>query len=176
VALSVAFWAIVAGGAGLAVLSSLRGWRAYATEDSEIWVLLALAVAADFMPFRLPPPARRTTTFLLSPAFCFSILILYPPANGVIAQLVALAVAAPRLRLRWPSLAFLTARLVCSFAAAGWAADLLRGPTQQVKYIPGPQDIGVAVPVALVFLGVTLAISLVGALLSDATKREVLTC
>jgi EAL domain-containing protein (putative c-di-GMP-specific phosphodiesterase class I)/GGDEF domain-containing protein/anti-anti-sigma regulatory factor len=134
---------------------------------------LALAVAADIVPFRLPPPARRTTTFLLSPAFCFSILMLYPPANGVIAQLLAIAVAAPRLHLRWPSLAFLTARLVCSFAAAGWAADVLRGPTQQVKYIPGPDDIRVAVPVALVFLGVTLVISLVGALLSDATRHEI---
>jgi hypothetical protein len=136
VAASAAFWAIVAAGAGLTVGAGFNGLPPYPSADPDLWILAGLALAADLVPFRLPPPARRTTTFLLSPCFCFSILLLYPPANGVVTQVLAIAVAAPRLRLRWPSLAFLTARLVCSLTVAGWVADALRGPAPQAKYLP----------------------------------------
>src|SRR5215475_1754725 len=174
VAASAAFWAIVAAGAGLTVAAAVNGLPSYPSADKDLWILAALALAADLVPFRLPPPARRTTTFLLSPCFCFSILLLYPPANGVVTQVLAVAVAAPRLHLRWPSFAFLVARLVCSLSVAGWVADALRGPSPQGKYLPGVAEIHIAVPVALVFLAVTMTISFVGALLSDATRREVL--
>jgi hypothetical protein len=173
VAASASFWAIVATGAGLTVAAAVNGAASLASSDGELWILAALAVAADLVPFRLPPPARRTTTYLLSPCFCFSILLLYPPANGVLTQVLAVAVAAPRLRLRWPSLAFLTARLVCSLAVAGWVASIVRGSTGR-KYLPGVGELRIAVGLALVFLAVTMAISFIGALLSYSTRSEIL--
>src|SRR5262245_53855517 len=157
-AASAAFWAIVIGGATFTVASVVHGLPSYPSADKDLWILAFLALAADLVPFRLPPPARRTTTFLLSPCFCFSIMLLYPPANGVMTQVAAIAVAAPRLHLRWPSLAFLTARLACSLTVAGWVANALHGPSQQSRYLPGVAETHVAVPAALVFLAVTMAI------------------
>jgi hypothetical protein len=71
-------------------------------------------------------------------------------------------------------LAFLTARLVCSLAVAGWVADALQGTAPKMRHLPGVAETRTAVPVALVFLAVTLVISFVGALLSDATRAEIL--
>jgi hypothetical protein len=171
-AASAAFWAIVAAGAGLTIAAAVNGWASVASSDGELWILAALALAADLVPFRLPAPTRRTTTFLLSPCFCFSILLLYPAANGVLTQALAVAVAAPRLRLRWPSLAFLGARLVCSLAVAGWVAGALRHSTAR-KSNPGVSELRIAVILELVFLAVTTAISVIGALLSNATRSEI---
>src|SRR5262245_48202984 len=174
VAASAAFWAIVVAGAGLTVAAALTGLPSYASADKDLWILAALALAADLVPFRLPPPARRTTTFLLSPCFCFSILLLYPPANGVVIQVLAVAIAAPRLHLRWPSLAFLTARLVVSLSVAYLFARALQDSRLRVPHAPTFTESRIAVPVALVFLAVTMVISFVGARLSDATHTEML--
>jgi predicted signal transduction protein with EAL and GGDEF domain len=173
IAAPVAFWTVMIAGAALTLAAPLNAPDSLRAADGELWVLAALALAADLVPFRLPRPARQTTTFLLSPCFCFSILLLYPPASGILIQVVAVALVAPRLRLPWPSLAFLAARLVCSLGAAGWAAEIIRGRNITKRYIPGPREFGIAVVVALVFLAVTMAISVVGAFLSRATRAEI---
>src|SRR5215813_9013908 len=64
VAASAAFWTIVAAGAGLTVAAFFESLPFYFSSADDIWILAGLAAAADLVPFRLPPPARRTTTFL----------------------------------------------------------------------------------------------------------------
>jgi EAL domain-containing protein (putative c-di-GMP-specific phosphodiesterase class I)/GGDEF domain-containing protein len=174
VAASATFFGVVAVAAVLTAVAAWQGLGQLRAMSGEFWVLAALAVVADVVPFRLPPPARRTTTFLFSPCFCFAIMLLYPPASAIVIQVVAIAVAAPRLHMRWPALAFLTARLVCSLAFAGWVDDLLGVRTADIRDHPSlAADIG-AVVVALNFLAVTVLISVAGALLSSATRPEIL--
>ncbi|MEV0719018.1 bifunctional diguanylate cyclase/phosphodiesterase [Asanoa sp. NPDC050611] len=174
VAASAAFWLVVGAGAVFIGVAAFNGLPSYPSAHMDIWILAGLALASDLVPFRLPPPARRTTTFLLSPCFCFSIFLLYPPATGVVVQVLAIAFAAPRLHMRWPSLLFLTARLVWALTIAGWVANYLRRSDTQTEYVPSLTETRIAVPAALVCLGVSVAISLVGALLSSATHREML--
>jgi predicted signal transduction protein with EAL and GGDEF domain len=174
IAASATFFGVVLAGAALTIDAALRGASLLSGVPGEFWVLVALAVAADFRPFTLPVPARRTTTFLVSPCFCFAILLLYPPSKAIVVQVVAAAVAAPRLHVRWPAWAFLTARLVCSLAVASWVADVLGLTTADIRDHPSVHADLQAVIVALAFLAVTVLISVAGALLSRATRAEIM--
>src|SRR5262249_24053093 len=47
VAASATFWAIVAAGAGVTIAAAVNGAASVAASDGELWILAALAVAAD---------------------------------------------------------------------------------------------------------------------------------
>jgi diguanylate cyclase len=168
----VAFWLVVVAGAALTAAALPTAIAFSTSAPPEFWVLAALALVADLTPFRLPPPARRSTIFLVSVCFCFAIALLYGAPPAMIVQVLAVGAAVPRLHLRWPSSAFLTAGLICSLAAAGWVASLM--PVYAAG-MPRPyvKAVLVAAMVMLTFLVVTLAISVIGALISGATRGEV---
>ncbi len=177
VAAPVTFWAVVAAGAGLTIAAVPAAIAFVPSAPGEFWVLAALALAAAFTPFRLPPPARRTVTFAVSACFCFAIALLFQTGPAIAVQALVAAVAAHRLALRWPSWALLTARLVCSLAVAGWVAGVLRasvvgtgGVHERPTFL---KVLGVA-GVAAVFLVVSLAITVLTAVLADAPRAELM--
>jgi diguanylate cyclase (GGDEF)-like protein len=167
-----AFWLVVLTGAALTITALPTAIDFATTAPPEFWILAALALVADLTPFRLPPPARRSTTFVVSACFCFAIALLYRAPPAIVIQVLAVGVAAARLHLRWPSSVFLAARLVCSLAVAGWVASLV--PPYEAG-MPRPRVTAVvgAVIVVVAFLVVTLVISVIGAFISGATRAEV---
>jgi predicted signal transduction protein with EAL and GGDEF domain len=146
-----------------------------ASAPGDFWVLTALALAADVRPVPLPPSARRSTTFVVSVSFCFVILLLYGTAPAIVVQVAAVAVAARRLHLNRRSWAFLSARLACSFAAAGAVAGLLGMSAEEIRRSLSPAGTAGLVLIGFVLLAVSLTINVVAASVSGATVGEVVT-
>ncbi len=170
---SAAYWLVLAAGAVVTLVAIPFTAVFLSSSEATFWVLAALAVAADIRPVRLPPPLRRSTTFVVSMCFCFAILLLWGTGPAVVVQVAAVAVAGRRLHLNWWAWAYLTSRLVISFAAAGLVARVL-GVSGLEERLPlsGSRVLDLTL-VALVFLAVSCTISVVGALLSGATLGEV---
>ena len=167
------YWAVVAAGAVLAVVVMPSAVASMASADAGLLILGALALAADVRPVRLPAPARRSMTFVVSVCFCFVILLLYGAAPAILVEIVAVGTAARRLHLNLRSWAYLTARLVCSFAVAGVVARALHVSAAGVRTplnLIGVADLAL---VALTFVAVSCLINLTGAVVARATRKEI---
>ena len=169
------YWVVVVAGVALTTVAVPLAVVFMASAEAEFWILVALALSADIRPVRLPPLVRRSTTFVVSVCFCFVILLLYGVGPAIVVQVVAVAVTARRLRLNWRSWSYLTARLVCSFAAAGVAARLLGLSRSEIHSALGIAGVLELATVAAVFVAVSCAINVAGALSSRATRSEVAT-
>ena len=113
-------------------------------------------------------------TFVVSVCFCFVILLLYGAAPAILVEIVAVGTAARRLHLNLRSWAYLTARLVCSFAVAGAVAEALYESAAEVRGpfgLVGVEDLAL---IALTFVAVSCVINLAGAVLARATREEIM--
>jgi diguanylate cyclase (GGDEF)-like protein len=167
------YWVIVGTGVALTVVTVPFTVAFMVSAPAEFWILVLLALAADVRPVRLPPAMRRSTTFVVSVCFCFVILLFYGIAPAIVAETVAVGSSARRLHLSLRSWAYLTARLVCSFAAAGVVARLVHVSREDFV---APLGMGGVLDLALIaftFVAVSCAINVAGAYSSGATRGEI---
>lgn len=116
----------VAGGLAL-ILWFPSAWAALVSGPREYWLLGALAVIADLLPFSFSSD-RRPPTVYVSVALTFAIVLLWGIGPALVVQAVATTVAASRMRLPPTSALFTAARLLLALVAAGWVVDIV-GPT-----------------------------------------------
>jgi diguanylate cyclase (GGDEF)-like protein len=169
----VTYWLVVLSGAVLTVTAVKLAIAPMSSAPAELWVLAALAFAADIRPVRLPAAVRSWATFVVSVCFCFAILLLFGPAPAIVIQVLAVSLAARRLRLNSGAAALLAARLACSLAVAGLAAGLLGVTGADFRDPLTAGDIGGAIVIAVAFVAVSGAINAGRALSSGATGSEI---
>jgi diguanylate cyclase (GGDEF)-like protein len=167
------YWVVVAAGAGLTVAALPSAVAFMSGAEFEFWILVALALVADVRPVMLPAPMRRSTTFVVSVCFCFVILLLYGAPAAIVVEIGAVGVAARKLRLSAQSWAYLSARLVCSFAVAGAVRGALGVSGDEVRNPLGIAGVLGLALIAAAFVAVSCTISVARAVMSRATRSEI---
>jgi diguanylate cyclase (GGDEF)-like protein len=121
-------------GAGVDVVADPMTWTAWLRSLSavgsvgqlppEYWALAVLAVVADARPFPTRGPLRQSGAIFVSITFTFSIVLVWGAWPALVAQ--ALAVAGVAIRLRWglERILLLIVRFSLAFIAADTVLDL----------------------------------------------------
>jgi diguanylate cyclase (GGDEF)-like protein len=163
--LSTAYNVVVIGLATVIGLTQLRHAGVEATHHTELWLVAALALLAGTQAFVAAVPGGESVVICPTICFTFAILLCWGLGPAIIAQLLAVAVVAWKLRLPIVDAALTGAQYALAFAAS---AAILSASGRDPLHHSGFTHI---LADTLVILGTTTAWLVVYALLSYLGAR-----
>jgi predicted signal transduction protein with EAL and GGDEF domain len=114
---------IIVSGAALAVGSIPALVRFLPGAPREFWLLWGLALLVETTPLVIPHGHRQPSRPSASLCITFAIMLLWGAAVAIVVQVLALGVAALRVRQPLSELAFNAARFSLAFQAAWWSLE-----------------------------------------------------